>query len=146
MIARLFSSRAALACAVLAALAGCGGSTDTPVATSAGPTQLLAASRHKERASSDDDRDKSAPPSSPLPPIIQPPASQPVLAQGRLLASNCYQCHGTLGQGGFESIRGSDAAEVLEYLTRPAASDIMAAHAQGYTRAQLQTVIAYLQQ
>ena len=28
---------------------------------------------------------------------------------GRLLASNCFQCHGTVGTGGFEQIRGKSA-------------------------------------
>jgi mono/diheme cytochrome c family protein len=65
---------------------------------------------------------------------------------GRLLASNCFQCHGTGGYGGFDRIRGSEADEVLEYLTKSAPSNIMAAHAQGYTRAQLLTIIQYLQQ
>ncbi len=76
----------------------------------------------------------------PTPPV--PAAS----TEGRLLASNCFQCHGTGGTGGFESIRGSEAGEVLEYLTKTANRDIMAAHAQGYTRAQLLQIIAYLQQ
>ncbi|MDQ1314581.1 MAG: hypothetical protein QG662_690 [Pseudomonadota bacterium] len=71
--------------------------------------------------------------------------SQPADTTGRLLASNCFQCHGTGGAGGFESIRGSEASEVVDYLTQPASSDIMAAHAQGYTRAQLEAIIAYLQ-
>lgn len=71
---------------------------------------------------------------------------QPATTEGRLLASNCFQCHGTLGTGGFENIRGSEAREVLEYLNKPARSDIMAAHAQGYTPAQLEKIIAYLQQ
>lgn len=71
---------------------------------------------------------------------------KPLNAEGRLLASNCFQCHGTLGTGGFENIRGSEAKEVLEYLNKPARSDIMAAHAQGYTPAQLEKIIAYLQQ
>ncbi|MDO8319599.1 cytochrome c [Rhodoferax sp.] len=71
--------------------------------------------------------------------------AQPVNTNGRLLASNCFQCHGTGGMGGFESIRG-DAGEVRDYLTKPASSDIMAAHAQGYTSAQLDAIIAYLQQ
>lgn len=66
--------------------------------------------------------------------------------EGRLLASNCFQCHGTNGTGGFESIRGGEAKEVLEFLTKPASKEIMAAHAQGYTTAQLQKIIAYLQQ
>ena len=72
--------------------------------------------------------------------------SQPVSTAGRLLASNCFQCHGTGGVGGFERIRGSDAAEVKEYLRKPARGDIMAAHAQGYTNAQLDAIIAYLKQ
>lgn len=74
------------------------------------------------------------------------PVAQPANTTGRLLASNCFQCHGTLGRGGFDSIRGSEAGEVLEYLSKPASSDIMAAHAQGYTRAQLDAIVTYLKQ
>lgn len=73
---------------------------------------------------------------------------QPADTNGRLLASNCFQCHGTGGQGGFESLRG-EADEVQKYrnlASRPARSDIMAAHAQGYTDAQIAAVIRYLQQ
>lgn len=72
--------------------------------------------------------------------------TQPANTNGRLLASNCYQCHGTMGTGGFDKIRGSDASELLDYLTKRASDDIMAAHAQGYTRAQLDAIIAYLKQ
>lgn len=72
--------------------------------------------------------------------------TQPANTSGRLLASNCFQCHGTLGLGGFEKIRGSEASEVVEYLRKPASADIMAAHAQGYTPAQLQAIVSYLQQ
>ncbi len=72
--------------------------------------------------------------------------SQPASTAGRLLASNCFQCHGTGGVGGFDRIRGSDAAEVRDYLRKPARNDIMAAHAQGYTSAQLDAIIAYLKQ
>lgn len=67
-------------------------------------------------------------------------------ANGRLLASNCFQCHGTEGTGGFESIRGESAAELKEFLTKSANSNIMAAHAQGYTVAQLDAIAAYLNQ
>jgi mono/diheme cytochrome c family protein len=63
-----------------------------------------------------------------------------------LLASNCFQCHGTGGVGGFDSIRGKEASEVREYLSQSANSSIMAAHAQGYTTAQLNAIISYLQQ
>lgn len=72
--------------------------------------------------------------------------TQPANTAGRLLASNCFQCHGTGGVGGFDNIRGKEASEVREYLTRSASSSIMAAHAQGYTTAQLNAIISYLQQ
>jgi mono/diheme cytochrome c family protein len=73
------------------------------------------------------------------------PIAQPASNVGRLLASNCFQCHGTLGMGGFDRIRG-DAGDLREYLNRPARSDIMAAHAQGYTPAQINAIVAYLNQ
>ncbi|MBL0719784.1 hypothetical protein JI742_07770 [Piscinibacter sp. Jin2] len=66
---------------------------------------------------------------------------------GRLLASNCFQCHGTGGTGGFDNIRGGEAEEVREYrdLARePARQDIMAAHAQGYTDAQIALILQNL--
>jgi len=72
--------------------------------------------------------------------------TQPTNTAGRLLASNCFQCHGTGGVGGFDNIRGKEASEVREYLTQSANSSIMAAHAQGYTAAQLNSIISYLQQ
>jgi mono/diheme cytochrome c family protein len=72
--------------------------------------------------------------------------AQPANTEGRLLASNCFQCHGTLGTGGFDKIRGSEASEVLEFMTKTANRDIMAAHAQGYTPEQLNKIIAYLKQ
>ena len=72
--------------------------------------------------------------------------TQAASTTGRLLASNCFQCHGTGGYGGFDRIRGSEADEVLEYLNQTGSSNIMAAHAQGYTRAQLLSIIEYLQQ
>ena len=74
------------------------------------------------------------------------PVAQPASSAGRLLASNCFQCHGTGGMGGFERIRGGEAAEVREYLGRNPADSIMAAHAQGFTRAQLDSIVAYLNQ
>ena len=102
--------------------------------------------RHKD---SNDHADAGySPGTTPLtPPIIEQPVNPNGSAlNGRLLASNCYQCHGTLGRGGFDNIRGHEAAEVVDYLSRPASSDIMAAHAQGYTRAQLNAIVQYLQQ
>ncbi len=74
------------------------------------------------------------------------PVAQPANTTGRLLASNCFQCHGPLGRGGFDNIRGGEAGEVREYLGKTASADIMAAHAQGYTPAQLDAIVKYLNQ
>lgn len=92
---------------------------------------------------------KSSPSLSTTKPLSSTPAPTATVAastEGRLLASNCFQCHGTNGTGGFDSIRGGEAEEITEFLTKNASRDIMAAHAQGYTPAQLQKIIAYLQQ
>lgn len=77
-------------------------------------------------------------------PAATPTASAAAPA-GRLLASNCAQCHGTNGAAGFEDIRGESAGELLEFQAKPAGSNIMAAHAQGYTPEQLNKIAAYLQ-
>jgi cytochrome c553 len=67
---------------------------------------------------------------------------------GRLLASNCFQCHGTNGSGGFDNIAGENESEILAYLRKFASGaegdGIMAAHAVGYTDAQMQAISKYL--
>jgi sulfide dehydrogenase cytochrome subunit len=74
---------------------------------------------------------------------------------GRLLASQCYQCHGTNGRGGIENIAGDTSyGDLLEYkysaLTPdpvPAAQkarDIMQRQMRGYTDAELQAISLYL--
>ncbi|MDP3522228.1 MAG: hypothetical protein Q8S02_16575 [Hydrogenophaga sp.] len=118
--------RAAVAAALCATLAACGGGTDSAVA------DLAAAGKSR--------------PSSTSTTTATTTVAQPANTEGRLLASNCFQCHGTLGLGGFDKIRGSEASEVLEFMTKTASRDIMAAHAQGYTPEQLKKIIAYLQQ
>ena len=70
---------------------------------------------------------------------------------GRLLASNCFQCHGTNGSGGFDELRGKNKAELLDELRgfasgREDAGGIMAAHATGYTDEQLQLIADFLSQ
>ncbi len=52
---------------------------------------------------------------------------------GRLLASNCFQCHGTDGRSGFEEINGKSSTEIYSV-----------PHAQGYTDAQLLKISQYL--
>jgi len=67
---------------------------------------------------------------------------------GRLLASNCFQCHGTDGRGGFEEIAGKSAeglySELKEMQRKPAGENLMFPHARGYTDAQLRALAGYL--
>jgi len=80
------------------------------------------------------------------PPPLPPPSTSDI-HPGRLLASNCFQCHGTNGSGGFDRIQGS--TEVLSELRKFASGEedptgIMAAHAVGYTDEQLQLIADFL--
>ena len=68
---------------------------------------------------------------------------------GRLLASNCFQCHGTNGKGpGFETLAGKPSSEIykelLEMRSGKEGSGLMVKHAMGYTDAQLRQLSAWL--
>ena len=64
---------------------------------------------------------------------------------GRLLASQCAQCHGTNGAGpGFEEIAGKDIFnDLIEMKYRPI-EGIMERQARGYTDEQLRLISDYL--
>lgn len=69
---------------------------------------------------------------------------------GRLLASNCFNCHGTDGHpnGGFDSLAGDSASEIVktlkEFLAKsPEDGGIMRAHAMGYTEEQMWQIGTY---
>ena len=69
--------------------------------------------------------------------------------EGRLLASNCFQCHGTNGKGpGFDRLAGKSASDILhelrEYQAGKEGNGLMARHAMGYTDAQLQAIAQWL--
>jgi len=73
----------------------------------------------------------------------------PVSPSGRLLASQCFQCHGTDGRAvsGFESIAGKSADDMYHSLLemslrRP--ENIMDMQARAYTPAQLRQIAEYL--
>jgi cytochrome subunit of sulfide dehydrogenase len=73
----------------------------------------------------------------------------PTVPAGRLLASNCFQCHGTNGRGpGFETIAGQSAQETYEKLkafqSGHEGTGIMAKHSLGYTDEQLRLLSQYL--
>lgn len=67
---------------------------------------------------------------------------------GRLLAANCFQCHGTDGHpaGGFDEIAGESVSEIVEELTEFRQKDegIMSVHARGYSEAQVRQLAEYL--
>ena len=77
------------------------------------------------------------------------PAMPLYLHPGKILASNCFQCHGTDGKGGpFDGIAGEPAAELFKELkelqTTPDVDEaIMRVHAQAYTDAQLRLIADY---
>jgi cytochrome subunit of sulfide dehydrogenase len=67
---------------------------------------------------------------------------------GRLLASGCFQCHGTNGvNGGFDALAGDSRDDMLNKLgemrRKPARKDIMNPHASGYTNEQLWQIADY---
>ncbi len=68
---------------------------------------------------------------------------------GRLLASNCFQCHGTNGKGpGFDTLAGKSASELykemVEFRSGKEGKGIMAKHSMGYTDAQLRQLAQWL--
>jgi cytochrome c553 len=71
---------------------------------------------------------------------------------GRLLASNCFQCHGTNGRAvdGIDSLAGKSARdiyhELVEMSSKPANTNIMHVQARGYTDAQMRLIADYLSQ
>jgi sulfide dehydrogenase cytochrome subunit len=77
---------------------------------------------------------------------VQAQTTPPV---GRLLASNCFQCHGTNGKGpGFDKLAGKSSGEIYkdlkEFQTGKEGKGIMASHALGYTDSQLRDLSAWL--
>jgi cytochrome c553 len=66
---------------------------------------------------------------------------------GRLLASNCFQCHGTNGHG-MEGLAGESVSEISEELyemqRETIGTDIMHVYAQGFTDEQIGLIADYL--
>lgn len=67
---------------------------------------------------------------------------------GRLLASNCFQCHGSNGRGpGFDRLAGKSAGEIYkelkEFQSGKEGNGIMARHALADTDLQLNQIAAW---
>ena len=81
--------------------------------------------------------------------LLAPPLVQAQVADdGRLLASGCFQCHGTAGvKGGFGSLAGISKRDMLDELNemrnKSARGNIMTPHARGYTNEQLDLIATY---
>lgn len=80
--------------------------------------------------------------------LLQPAWAQTTSSEGRLLASNCFQCHAAQGQDvGFDSLAGKSKKELLHELremrARSARTNIMNAHAHGFTNEQLALIAGY---
>lgn len=79
---------------------------------------------------------------------VTPKPKTTTTLNGRLLASNCFQCHGTNGTGGFERLTGNSAKEIYSELRefvsgKEDADGIMAAHAMGFSDTELQAIANY---
>lgn len=81
--------------------------------------------------------------------LISTGASAQTTPPGRLLASNCFQCHGTNGKGGgFDTLAGKSANEIykelLEFRSGKESNGLMTKHSMGYTDAQMRALSAWL--
>jgi cytochrome subunit of sulfide dehydrogenase len=69
---------------------------------------------------------------------------------GRVLASNCFQCHGTNGYAGELKIGEQSASSIIsdinEMKTKDPRSNIMNAHARAYTTEEIQLIANYISQ
>lgn len=80
-----------------------------------------------------------------------PALAQQVLytpSEARLLASGCFQCHGTNGKSGaFDALAGDGKLDMINKLndmrTKSANGSIMYPHARGYTSTQLSLIAEY---
>ncbi len=81
--------------------------------------------------------------------LVSTGASAQTTPPGRLLASNCFQCHGTNGKGGgFDALVGQSVNEIykklVEFRSGKEDNALMTKHAMGYTDAQMRALSAWL--
>jgi len=69
---------------------------------------------------------------------------------GRLLASNCFQCHGTNGYAGELKIGEQSASSIIsdinEMKNKDPRANIMNVHAKAYTNEEIQLIANYISQ
>jgi cytochrome subunit of sulfide dehydrogenase len=76
---------------------------------------------------------------------VFPASSATIVPTGRLLASNCMQCHGTNGMdGGFDQLAGESVDDFIEKMKdQQSHSSIMGAQARGFSDAELRQIASY---
>ena len=130
-----------------AVLAGCGGDGDTNAAQAGADT--LASADLKSRRSRSDGGSSDSGSASTSTSAASATLATTATPVGRLLASNCFNCHGTDGHpnGGFDQLAGESASEIVKELKEMAAKTdeggIMRIHAMGYTDEQLRQLGTY---
>lgn len=119
-------------------LAGCGSDSSGDVAAA------LAQEKDRERVSSSATTKTTTTATTPT-----VAAAVTTVPTGRLLASNCFGCHGTNGRsnGGFDSLAGESASEIVSELKEMRTKldeGIMRVHALGYTDQQIWELATFL--
>jgi len=76
----------------------------------------------------------------------EPTATDYQVVSGRLLAAQCFQCHGSGGHSvnGWDSIAGESYGEILEEMNEYATTHIMGAQSVGYSQAEREALASYL--
>lgn len=124
----------ALVCMSVAFIASCSGSNDSSDAASAASSSASVEIQ--------DAAGRSPGNSTPA-----APSATATTTAGRLLASNCFGCHGTDGRpaGGFERLAGESASEIIGEMREMRTEDegIMTVHALGYTDDQVKLLAQY---
>lgn len=123
----------ALACLAVAFVGGCG-------AGSGEPSDALADEKSR-KPSTEAALVASQSATNPSTPSVSA-AAVTAVPTGRLLASNCFGCHGTNGYpaGGFDRLAGESASEIageLKEMRTKTDKGIMRVHALGYTDQQI---------
>lgn len=137
-------------CVVLSGCGSGGASTTSSTTTSSNQSQDSDSNTASTSTSESSDSSTSSTSSSSTATSSNAASSSAVNRDGRLLASQCFQCHGTNGHSlnGIDSLAGESASEIIEemseYQQKSANSDIMAAQAHGYSSAEIQLLADYL--
>lgn len=129
--------------------------TGTPCATrTVHPTETPETTRTPEGTEtprpSETPRSTGTPEATRTPSGTATPTAPASSSAGRLLASNCFQCHGTDGHSvsGIDSIAGESVNEIIGEMSEMSAgtigNNIMKAHARAYTAEEIRLIAEYL--